>query len=112
VLHHRDVVAGGSGGSRLPTYQKSESVVRREIADETILVPIRGELASLQQVFVLNPVAAFVWERLDGSTDTEAILAGILERFEVSHEEAGKDLQELVEAFEAVGLITRSPAEP
>ena len=72
-------------------------------------MPIRGELASLQQIFVLNPVAAFVWERLDGSTDTDTILAGILERFEVSAEEAGKDLEELVAALEGVGLITRAP---
>ncbi len=97
---------GLSGVLNQLTFVKNESVVRREIAGETILVPIKGTLASLQQIFVLNPVAAFIWERLDGRTELGAIFAGIVERFEVAPEEARADLEEFLAALEKAGLIT------
>ena len=36
-------------------YQHSPDVVARQILGETLLVPIRGELADLQRIFALNP---------------------------------------------------------
>ena len=86
-------------------FRKSDKLVTREIAEETILVPVKGELASLQQIFVLNPVAAFIWEQIDGTRDLTAIHAGILESFEVGADKARSDLEELIAALEQVGLI-------
>jgi hypothetical protein len=94
-------------------FRKSRQLVTREIAEETILVPIKGELASLQQIFVLNPVAAYIWEQIDGARDLRAIHAGILESFEVGAKEARDDLAELIDALEEAGLVERvASAEP
>ena len=92
-------------------FRKSSQLVTREIAEETILVPIKGELASLQQIFVLNPVAAFIWEQIDGTQDLAALHASILESFDVGAQEARGDLEELIAALEQAGLIEAVASE-
>jgi len=89
----------------LRVLRKSDELVTREVAGETILVPIRGTLASLQQIFVLNPVAAFIWEQLDGERSLDEICEGILERFDTTPATARSDLLELVNGLLAAGLI-------
>ncbi|MCP3957626.1 MAG: PqqD family protein [bacterium] len=84
----------------------------REIAGETILVPVSGKLAQLQQIFVLNPVGAYIWEHLDGERDLEAVHRGLVESFEVASEEAESDLFEYVGALEEAGLIVEAPRPP
>ena len=86
-------------------FKKSESLVKREIAEETILVPVKGELASLQQIFVLNPVAAFIWEQLDGTRALNVIHEGIVQSFDVTADEARGDLEEFIAALEQAKLI-------
>jgi hypothetical protein len=91
-------------------YRRSATVATRVIADETLIVPFRGTLASLRQIFALNPVAAFVWGRIDGATSLDAILDAVLERFEVTREEAAADLTALIAEFAEIGLV--EPAAP
>jgi len=86
-------------------YRKSDDLVTREIAGETLLVPIRNTLASLQQIFALNPVASFVWGQLDGTRSLGAIHQDIVARFSTTPEEARSDLLEFVDALAAAELI-------
>jgi len=96
--------SGAGPGSR-PILEQAQGLVGREIAGETILVPVRGDLASLQKTFVMNPVAAHVWKRLDGRTSLEAILHDVLDRFEVAAERARADLEEFVAELERHRLV-------
>lgn len=90
-----------------PVYRKSDDLVMREIADEIILVPVKGALASLRQFFVLNSVSAFIWERLDGATNLEAIQASVIEYFDVSPGQARADVEELMHDFAEAGMVSR-----
>lgn len=80
-------------------------VVGRHIAGEELLIPIRGKLADMQRIFALDPVAAHIWKKLDGSSDLEAILQSVLATFDVSEEQARKDVQSFVRQLEAEGLV-------
>jgi hypothetical protein len=100
-------------GPRAPNLRsvlrRSHELVTREVAGETILVPIRGTLASLQQIFVLNPVAAFIWDQLDGERSLGELCEAVLERFDVTPAAARSDLLELVEGLLTAGLIAEHP---
>ena len=89
-------------------YRREDHIVAREIAGETILVPIRGNLADMQRIFNLNTVAAYIWGRLDGETRLEDVRSGMMADFEVEKEEADADIHdfisELLEAELIVGL--------
>ena len=82
-----------------------ETVVMREIAGETFLVPIRGTLAELQDLFVLNAVGQWVWERLDGAHTAEDLQTEACSAFDVTADVARADVDAfLVDVLEA-GLV-------
>jgi hypothetical protein len=88
-------------------YARRDGVVLREVAGEQILVPIRRNVADLKAIFALNGVGRCIWELLDGTRGVDAVLAGLVERFDVSSEEASVDLQAFLERLTQAGLVER-----
>jgi hypothetical protein len=84
---------------------RSESVVSREIAGEKVLVPIRREAADLESIYVLNEVASFVWDRLDGHHSLREIKEALLAAFDASPDEAETDIQAFVAQLSESGLL-------
>ncbi|MCK4784156.1 MAG: PqqD family protein [Desulfobacteraceae bacterium] len=83
-------------------YQKDPNIVSRKIADKCILVPIRHNVGDLESIYTLNEVAARIWELIDGKRIMGEIRNMIVEEFEVSPEEAEKDLSELLQKLEKI----------
>jgi hypothetical protein len=92
-------------------FRRLPDIVPREIAGETLLVPVRGELAQMKQIFVLNPVAEHIWHNLDGSRSAESIVSDVVKDFEIDEETARSDLLEFLAELEEAGLIV-SVADP
>jgi len=88
----------------LRIYLCDKDVVSREIAGETILVPIRGKLADMEQIFTLNPVGAHIWGQLDGNMNLDQILESVLVHFDASREEAQNDILEFISQITDSGL--------
>jgi len=91
--------------------RKSDAVATRTVAQETLLVPFRGTLASLRQIFALNSVAAFVWARMDGAVAFETLVSAVCDRFDVDGERARVDLEELIADMQAAGLVSEAGCE-
>jgi hypothetical protein len=87
-------------------YRKNDGIIAREIAGEKLLVPIRGNLADMQRIFSLTPVADFIWEKLDGAQDLGNIRKQITMEYEVSQEQASSDIYEFVEQLIEFDLVT------
>lgn len=86
-------------------YSRSDSVVFRKIGDECILVPIRQGVGDLDSIYTLNETAARIWEMVDGSRSVREIREALLEEFEISHDEAEKDLIEHLQQLESIKLV-------
>lgn len=84
---------------------KSQGLVTRTIADETVVVPVRGRLAQLQNIHVLTPVGAHLWAQIDGTKDLGTLHASILAAYEVDAEQAREDLLEFLHSLLAAGLV-------
>jgi hypothetical protein len=79
-----------------------KDVVSRKIGGELFIVPVKGQLADMQKIFTLTPVAEYIWERLDGRKNVSEIRDEVVARFEVSGEQADSDISEfLAELLEA-----------
>ena len=89
-------------------YRHRGNLGTRDIAGETVVVPVGANLTDLQQAFSLNATGAFVWHRLDGRTSLEQIREDLCRSFRVRRREAWRDLTELVEALLQAGLIERA----
>jgi hypothetical protein len=87
--------------------RKKEDLLTRQIAGETIVVPIRGKLADMQRIFALNPVAEFIWERMDGHKSVAEISGELSDRFEVSETQARSDVLAFVSELAEAGLIEK-----
>ncbi len=86
-------------------YFKKEDVVTRQIAGETLLVPIYGDLANMERIFALDEVAAFIWEQLDGEKSLKVIRDGVIDAFDVKKDQAEIDISEFIDALVKADLI-------
>ena len=86
-------------------YKKNDSIVSRKIADEFILVPIRQKVGDLGSIYTLNEVAARIWELIDGKIKVREIKDKMVEEFEVTPEEAEKDLREYIQQLLKIKAI-------
>jgi hypothetical protein len=84
-------------------WARSPRMVGRRIGSEYVLVPLAERGADLDSILNLNTVAAFVWEQLDGRRSGSAVVAALVERFEVDQERAEKDYLELIETLAEIG---------
>jgi hypothetical protein len=88
-------------------FAKNDQVVYRKIADETLLVPIRGKLADMQRIFALNPVAEYIWDQLDGKHCVQDIRDLLLAEFDVEPAQAEADLLDFLDELQHAALILR-----
>jgi hypothetical protein len=87
-------------------YRRNLDVRGRHVLGETLLVPVRGELADLQRIFSLSPVAEHIWSQLDGEHDLTAVRDSLVTRFEVEPDQAEADLVEFIAQLSAASLIS------
>ncbi len=88
-------------------WARAGQVVGRRIGGSYVLVPLAGEGADLDRVLTLNPVAAFIWEELEGARTGEALVQAVVARFDVERVRAERDTLELLEA-----LVSRKAVVP
>ena len=88
-------------------FNKPDTIVARPVAGETILVPIRGNLADMEKIFSLEQVGEFIWQQLDGKQSLEDICSLITDQFDVDKKTAEADLTEFVAELLEAGLITK-----
>jgi hypothetical protein len=77
-------------------YRKKDRIAGRNIAGESFLIPVCGKPADMENIFILNPMADFIWQRLDGEQTLAAILAAIVKGFAVDREQALADMTDLI----------------
>ena len=70
---------------------------------------VDGELLILnreqEKIHQLNPIASFIWQRLDGQVSIDQIVTAITERYDVKEEVAKRDLESLVNELSDLKLI-------
>ena len=68
-----------------------KELIKREIAGDTILVPVGKSVYDSNGLFVLNELAAFIWNILPEVDSESEIAEKILEEYEVNPEVAAED---------------------
>jgi Coenzyme PQQ synthesis protein D (PqqD) len=85
------------------------SFVTREIGGETLIVPVTGHVMDLESIYVLNPVASRIWGLLRSPATAEQLVEIIAHEFEVSPQEASRDVAEFLDSLTTRGLIQELP---
>lgn len=87
---------------------KENDFVTRCIKDETIIVPVKGDVSDLDSIYTLNEVGSLVWKLLDGQNSVSEIVDAVCSEYDITPEEAEKDVKELIGSLEKAGLIHSS----
>lgn len=88
-------------------YRASEAVISSKVEDETILLDTDSDKA-----FGLDPVAAHIWELLQGQGRTrDQMIDAITDAYAVDRARAVQDLDALLDRMEGDGLVTYSKFE-
>jgi hypothetical protein len=88
-------------------YRRSEAVVSRQVGREAILVPVHQSVGSLDFIYTLSPVAARIWELLDGNHTVDQIAGLLCDEFDVEPDRAAADVEELLSDLDGVALVSR-----
>jgi hypothetical protein len=84
---------------------KETDFVTREVAGETIIVPIRGNVGDLNSIYTLNEVGTKIWELIDGKNSVSKIVEAVHNAYEVTLEEGEKDTIDFLNTLKISGLI-------
>ena len=88
-------------------FRRSPDVVCRQVGQESILVPIRNNVGNLDFVYTLSPVAARIWQLIDGVRTADEIVEAICVEYDVERETATADFLTLTADLAEVSLITK-----
>ena len=82
---------------------QDQGVVTRQIAGETVLVPIRSGAADLDFIYTSNDTGTTIWECLDGKKTVDQIVETICREYDVPAEDATQDVMGLSECSGSSG---------
>ena len=86
-------------------FVKENDLVTRDIAGESIIVPIRGHVGDLDGLFTLNEVGAMIWRLIDGQKTGRQLAEAVKNEYHVEAEEAEDDVVDFLRSLEKAGLI-------
>lgn len=82
-----------------------ENFMLRKVADCYVVVPIGPAVADFNGMINLNEAGAFLWQLLESETTEEAVVAAMLEHYEVSEDIARNDVKKFVLQLSEAGLL-------
>jgi hypothetical protein len=82
-----------------------QAFVTRQIAGETVIVPIAGHVGDLNAIFSLNEVGSRVWQLVERPIAVDKIAEMIAAEYDVTAAQAADDVKEFVESLLAAGLL-------
>jgi hypothetical protein len=88
-------------------YERNPDYIFRRIADEAVLVPLHQQVADMDCIYTMNPVGAFVWERLDRPATLAELQAAMLDEYAAEPEVLIADLENFVHEMSAIGALRK-----
>ena len=82
-----------------------KELIEREIAGDTILVPVGKTVLDSNGLFALNELGAFIWHQLPNVETEDQIVDAVLAEYEVSADEAAKDVAEFMNKLKEMNII-------
>jgi hypothetical protein len=97
--------SGSSPAAIDGVFVREGAAVTRRIAGETIIVPVRDDVADLDSIYTLNETGSFVWDLLDRQRTVAELVEAVIGEFEVAPEVAAADVARLIVSLRDEGLL-------
>jgi coenzyme PQQ synthesis protein D (PqqD) len=87
-------------------FVRSDSVISRVIAGETLIVPIRKGVGDLASIYSLNPVGSAIWEAVSIPRSKREIVDRVEQEFTGDPPRIELDVDSFLAELEHEGLVT------
>lgn len=87
------------------TFVRSQSVVARVVAGETLIVPVRARVGDLASIYSFNGTGSLIWKLLESPKTVAELATAVAQEYTVEPEKAERDVAEFVGEMKAVGLV-------
>lgn len=91
-------------------YVRTQAVIPRRVAGETILVPADARTvvghSRAAELFVLNESGELLWSELANPTSIPDLARKLMNAYAVGSEDAVADAEEFVRSLQAIGAVT------
>jgi hypothetical protein len=84
---------------------RSQTVVARVVAGETLIVPIRAKVGDLSSIYSLNSTGSLIWKLLESSRTLAQLATSIAQAYNVESGQAERDVTNFVSEMKSVGLV-------
>ena len=82
-----------------------KQMIKREIAGETMLVPIAESVKTLNGLFMMTETGSFIWDILEDCETQEEIVDRLLEEYEIDRQTAEKDVDKFLVKLKEYEII-------
>jgi hypothetical protein len=86
-------------------HTRSTAIVSREVAGETIVVPICRGVGDLESVYTFNPVGRSLWRLLEHGQSAEELANWVATHYGVDAKQALADVQSYLSEIQEIGLV-------
>ena len=84
---------------------RSQSVVARVVAGETLIVPVRAKVGDLASIYSFNGTGTLIWKLLESPKTVAQLATAIAQEYEVDPQQAELDVTAFVGEMKTVGLV-------
>jgi len=82
-----------------------KELIKRNIGNDTVLIPVGKTVLESNGLFMLNELGAFIWDLLPAVQTEAEICRAVLDSYEVSEEEAARDVSEFLETLRKMNIL-------
>ena len=82
-----------------------KELIKREIAGDTLLVPVGKAVYDSNGLFLLTEMGAFIWNLLPDVETEEEICAAILAQYDAPAEAVKQDVSEFIQKLREMNIV-------
>lgn len=84
---------------------RSQAVVARVVAGETLIVPVRAKVGDLASIYSFNGTGTLIWKMLESPRTLSELAMAVADEYAVDRAQAELDVTGFVNEMKSVGLV-------
>jgi Coenzyme PQQ synthesis protein D (PqqD) len=105
LLRKTEFVADHGGPQLEQVYVRSQAMVSRRVAGETLIVPVRGKVGDLASIYSFNQTGSLIWQSMESPKTLRELISAVQREYAVAGEQAEKDVKQFLQDTLSAGLV-------
>jgi Coenzyme PQQ synthesis protein D (PqqD) len=105
LLRKTELVEDPGGPQLERVFVRSQAVVSRRVAGETLIVPVRGKVGDLASIYSFNETGSLIWQTLESPKGLAELINAVQEEYAVERDQAERDVKQFLNDTLSVGLV-------